>query len=193
MSAQRLDDYLDTIGGLDDAALDTLAADTCLGLLRAWGALRDQYRDEVDALTMEYEWRGRRPQWDAITAAARARREAELRPAPLPAKPPDPTTDPAELLRLNGFRVARIKSTDRWCYERYGRLYTQEAALQLAAQGPPPYPVVFCPNFNCRQPLDLKRCCWRCCDRLCPCGKLTGSALIGLCVRCGNESPEESS
>jgi hypothetical protein len=38
---------------------------------------------------------------------------------------------------------------------------------------------------TCRRPLDDKGCCWRCCDRRCPCGRLTGSAFIRLCLLCG--------
>jgi hypothetical protein len=37
----------------------------------------------------------------------------------------------------------------------------------------------------CKRPMDTKRRCWRCCDRLCEeCGLLTGSAFIGLCWLC---------
>src|SRR6516162_9673626 len=32
-----------------------------------------------------------------------------------------------------------------------------------------------------------KNCCWRCCDRRCPCGRQTGSAFIELCCICGNK------
>jgi hypothetical protein len=38
----------------------------------------------------------------------------------------------------------------------------------------------------CGRPLDGKRRCWKCCDRLCACGRTTGSAFIELCVACGN-------
>ena len=44
------------------------------------------------------------------------------------------------------------------------------------------------PHGNCHQcgrALDGRRRCWRCCDRLCPCGRPTGSAFIELCNRCG--------
>ena len=44
------------------------------------------------------------------------------------------------------------------------------------------------PHGNCHQcgrALDERRRCWRCCDRLCPCGRPTGSAFIELCNRCG--------
>jgi hypothetical protein len=37
---------------------------------------------------------------------------------------------------------------------------------------------------RCGRPLDDKRRCWRCCDRLCPCGRWTGSAFIALCILC---------
>jgi hypothetical protein len=43
------------------------------------------------------------------------------------------------------------------------------------------------PNGNCDgcgRPLDDKRRCWRCCNRVCPCGRWTGSAFIALCLRC---------
>ena len=40
-----------------------------------------------------------------------------------------------------------------------------------------------CPT--CRRPLDAKRACWHCCDRLCSvCGQLTGSAFIESCWSC---------
>jgi hypothetical protein len=38
---------------------------------------------------------------------------------------------------------------------------------------------------GCGRALDDKRRCWRCCDRVCPCGRLTGSAFIELCWPCG--------
>src|SRR5262245_41676649 len=38
---------------------------------------------------------------------------------------------------------------------------------------------------SCGRPFDAKRRCWRCCDRRCPCGRLTGSAFIELCFICG--------
>ncbi len=44
------------------------------------------------------------------------------------------------------------------------------------------------PHGNCHQcgrALDSRRRCWRCCDRLCPCGRPTGSAFIELCNPCG--------
>lgn len=46
-------------------------------------------------------------------------------------------------------------------------------------------PVVRCPS--CNGPMDERRCCWRCCDRICSgCGRLTGSAFVASCVPCGN-------
>jgi hypothetical protein len=36
----------------------------------------------------------------------------------------------------------------------------------------------------CGRPLDARRACWGCCDRLCPCGRPTGSAFIELCRVC---------
>src|SRR5947209_1574919 len=42
--------------------------------------------------------------------------------------------------------------------------------------------VVRCPS--CRHPLDSKRRCWQCCNRLCACGRQTGSAFIELCLLC---------
>jgi hypothetical protein len=48
------------------------------------------------------------------------------------------------------------------------------------------------PHGNCDQcgrPLDAKRRCWRCHDRLCACGRPTGSAFIELCCICGNKDP----
>ena len=44
------------------------------------------------------------------------------------------------------------------------------------------------PHGNCHQcgrALDDRRRCWRCCDRLCPCGRPTGSAFIEVCIACG--------
>ena len=46
------------------------------------------------------------------------------------------------------------------------------------------------PNGHCPLcgfALDDKRRCWRrgCCDRVCPCGGMTGSAFIELCHSCG--------
>jgi len=41
---------------------------------------------------------------------------------------------------------------------------------------------------HCHKPLDAKRCCWKCQDRLCACGKhWTGSAFIELCLYCEAE------
>jgi hypothetical protein len=40
-----------------------------------------------------------------------------------------------------------------------------------------------CPH--CGRALDDRRRCWRCCDRLCPCGRPTASAFIELCNPCG--------
>jgi hypothetical protein len=37
---------------------------------------------------------------------------------------------------------------------------------------------------HCGRALDAKRRCWRCCNRLCPCGRWTGSAFIALCILC---------
>jgi hypothetical protein len=40
-----------------------------------------------------------------------------------------------------------------------------------------------CPT--CRRPLDNRRACWKCCDRLCEtCGRQTGSAFIAVCLSC---------
>jgi hypothetical protein len=41
--------------------------------------------------------------------------------------------------------------------------------------------------LRCGRLLDSKRRCWRCCDRICRCGGLSGSAFIELCVACGHE------
>jgi hypothetical protein len=39
---------------------------------------------------------------------------------------------------------------------------------------------------ECGRALDSKRCCWRCCNRLCvDCGRWTGSAFIQRCWTCG--------
>lgn len=41
-----------------------------------------------------------------------------------------------------------------------------------------------CPK--CGRPLDGKRRCWKCCDRVCSgCGRLSGSAFIEQCCACG--------
>jgi hypothetical protein len=40
---------------------------------------------------------------------------------------------------------------------------------------------------SCKRPLDGKGRCWRCCDRRCPCGRQTGSALIELWFVCGSQ------
>ena len=54
-----------------------------------------------------------------------------------------------------------------------------ELALLLAA-APPERP---CPS--CGMPLDEKRRCWKCCDRICSgCERTTGSAFIELCLQC---------
>ena len=47
-----------------------------------------------------------------------------------------------------------------------------------------------CPH--CLRPLDGKKRCWKCCDRLCGCGRLTGSAFIELCRLCAIRHLEES-
>jgi len=40
-----------------------------------------------------------------------------------------------------------------------------------------------CPKCNC--PMDARRRCWRCCDRICEgCGRMTGTAFISLCLLC---------
>jgi hypothetical protein len=46
----------------------------------------------------------------------------------------------------------------------------------------PPSGDPHCPE--CDGPLDDRRRCWKCCERLCPCGRPTGSAFIELCVYC---------
>jgi hypothetical protein len=46
---------------------------------------------------------------------------------------------------------------------------------------PPPR----CPT--CSRPLDDRGRCWKCCNRLCPCGRLTGSAFIAVCLLCERE------
>jgi hypothetical protein len=38
--------------------------------------------------------------------------------------------------------------------------------------------------LQCRRPLDAARACWKCCDRVCHCGRPTGSAFIELCRPC---------
>jgi hypothetical protein len=41
-----------------------------------------------------------------------------------------------------------------------------------------------CPD--CGGPLDERRRCWRCCQRLCcDCGRPTGTAFVARCFRCG--------
>jgi len=37
----------------------------------------------------------------------------------------------------------------------------------------------------CHRWRDEKRACWHCVDRVCKCGRLTGSAFIELCSACG--------
>jgi hypothetical protein len=39
-----------------------------------------------------------------------------------------------------------------------------------------------CPR--CHGPLTKRRACWKCCERLCHCGRPTGSAFIELCRPC---------
>src|SRR5262249_47477101 len=43
-------------------------------------------------------------------------------------------------------------------------------------------PALLCPD--CGRPLDAKRACWRCCQRLCACGRATGTAFISVCRLC---------
>jgi hypothetical protein len=44
-------------------------------------------------------------------------------------------------------------------------------------------PVTPCPA--CKRPMDSRKRCWRCCDRVCEgCGRLTGTAFISLCRLC---------
>src|SRR5262245_7701988 len=44
-------------------------------------------------------------------------------------------------------------------------------------------PATACPT--CKRPMDAKRRCWHCCDRVCEgCGRLTGTAFISLCRLC---------
>jgi hypothetical protein len=61
-----------------------------------------------------------------------------------------------------------------------GDLAASKAAVLALVRGP---------HGNCHQcgrPLDDKRRCWRCCDRLCAsCGRPTGSAFIETCNPCG--------
>ena len=46
------------------------------------------------------------------------------------------------------------------------------------------------PHGNCGQcgrALDIKRRCWRCCDRPCAdCGRPTGTAFVARCCACGH-------
>jgi len=51
------------------------------------------------------------------------------------------------------------------------------------------YPIdaISCPN--CRQKLDEKQRCWRCHDRICVCGRMTGSAFLATCLQCDVASP----
>lgn len=93
-------------------------------------------------------------------------------------------TDPAEQLRLAGFRRIAAKGSTLEMYQRNGTLCTQERALHLAATEPCPYPVVFCPNSHCRQPLDAKRTCWKCSISLCACGAVIDSPLCKSCRAC---------
>ena len=63
-----------------------------------------------------------------------------------------------------------------------------ELLAELAANKSAVLALVRGPRGNCRQcgrALDDRRRCWRCCDRLCPCGRPTGSAFIELCNPCG--------
>jgi hypothetical protein len=46
-----------------------------------------------------------------------------------------------------------------------------------------------CPE--CGGPLTERRACWGCCERICPCGRPTGSAFIRLCCLCGLREPLE--
>jgi hypothetical protein len=39
-----------------------------------------------------------------------------------------------------------------------------------------------CPS--CGGPLDPKARCWKCCERLCGCGRATGSAFLSTCLLC---------
>jgi hypothetical protein len=41
------------------------------------------------------------------------------------------------------------------------------------------------PCQQCSRPMDAKRRCWRCCERLCEvCGRPTWTAFIALCRPC---------
>jgi len=58
----------------------------------------------------------------------------------------------------------------------------------LAAHKADVLALVRSPNGHCPLcgfALDAKRRCWRCHDRVCHCGRLTGSAFIELCCPCG--------
>jgi hypothetical protein len=59
----------------------------------------------------------------------------------------------------------------------------------LAANKPDVLALVRSPNGHCPLcgfALDAKRRCWRraCCVRVCPCGRMTSTAFIELCLVC---------
>jgi len=45
---------------------------------------------------------------------------------------------------------------------------------------------------QCKRPLDNLRRCWKCCNRLCDCGRWTGSAFISICLLCENATVSAS-
>lgn len=75
----RLESYPRQLQQMTDADLAAEAATICLGCLRSWGDLRDQYRLDVNNCCLEFEKRGQRARWDGITEQARRIRREELR------------------------------------------------------------------------------------------------------------------
>jgi hypothetical protein len=63
-------------------------------------------------------------------------------------------------------------------------LAAHKAALLALVRGP------FGNCDQCGRPLDPKRRCWHCCERLCACGRWTGSAFLAVCILCewGNDA-----
>jgi hypothetical protein len=98
-------------------------------------------------------------------------------------------SDAAELLselRYQGFTISpkgdavRVSPATRLTPELRERIRRHKPGLLALIRGP---------HGNCDhcgRPLDDKRRCWRCCDRVCvDCGGWTGSAFIQRCVTCG--------
>ena len=93
-----------------------------------------------------------------------------------------------ELARAAGVELAATSTGGiRW---RWSRPLPETLRCELIAHKNELVPLLRAatchrPCPSCGMPLDEKRRCWKCCDRICSgCERTTGSAFIELCMQC---------